>query len=67
MRPLKRETALPSWVRGPVDFFALLRLAASCRGETVFLRFSWGAPGPRPWPLFFDSDMGISKSFPLSG
>ena len=32
--PLSRERALPPGVRGPVDFFALARLAARRRSET---------------------------------
>ena len=35
---LPRERSLPSVVRGPQHFFALARLAASCRGVTVFVR-----------------------------
>ena len=33
LRPLRREMALPSSVRGPVDFMALRRLASSWSGE----------------------------------
>src|SRR5260370_13793674 len=33
LRAFWAERVLPSWVRGPVEWEALARLAASCRGE----------------------------------
>src|SRR5437762_3258307 len=45
LRALKREAALPLRVRGPVDFFALARLAASCLRDAIGFESSRAALG----------------------
>src|SRR5580658_1894277 len=38
-KPFMTQTSLPFWVRGPVDFLALARLAANCLSDIGMVRY----------------------------
>jgi hypothetical protein len=64
LRALRLEEALPAAVRGPVDFLALARLAASCFSEISGM-VALDGPGEHP-SCFYYWDR-VSKCFPVSG